>query len=256
MDNKSLLDFIQDWCVDTVGSFYCFFDKISLYIEKYSKAMKMNRNLEKLITLITFFGSMCCLILYAIFKYKAIIDSSSILFTLFLTHVFLLSMSKSLHSVSRSVFILLVLNFCAALYIFIMISELIKPQKVLWIFIIIIFSILWCMFSLIADSRIAKLSNEIITGIFTFLFTLTSFILTLLTEGIITEKIKTIDNQSEKLIADLIIYLLNRDNGLIKSILKVLCFLLLIIGLSSVQIVITSIRVHWEEKYRDKVIEQ
>lgn len=254
MDENSLLLKIQALIVLIHDLLFMFFDLVDVFIEKYYIFMIKNRRKDAIIIvggLVAIFIAMCL-------ENKLNIHQAHYFSYVFLLMLLVHGSLKVLYicsrSVSLSVIALTVLNLMASCIAYILINDIIKPYNLFWYTGIIIYSVFWILYSLISLSEVAKLANEIVAGIFTFIFTLMSFSITLLSEGIIAEYIIGLNNKQLRALTDqYLTYLL--EKGLIGFLLKSLGYVLLIVGLSSLQVVISNIRIHWEKKYRDKELE-
>lgn len=128
---------------------------------------------------------------------------------------------KSCHSVLFNLTFWVFFNLCFSVFVALIICAImdISDQYMIFPISFISYSLMWVCFSLVADAKVARLSNEIISGLLTLIFTITTYTASLYTDE--TQLVITV------------------AGGL----------LLPFIVLSVISIIAVNCKEYWEEKY-------
>lgn len=114
---------------------------------------------------------------------------------------------------------------------------------------LIIYSFFWISFSLLAETQVAKLANEIISGLNAFVFTLLSYYISLVSDKDIFSFFSKITPESSNYIWQLYEEMTIGGYSLTRLLVALTGVLLPFIGLSCISIVILNLKQYWTQKY-------
>lgn len=158
-------------------------------------------------------------------------------------------------SVLACVCILLVVNILTATIISLGLYKSISTESHIYpLYWLSIYSIIWIGLSLLANSRVAKLSNEIISGIFVMIFTLFTYFISLLSDKMIINHLSRLNSDFTSDFWIVLQQMANEGYGPTRILLIIVSICLPFIGLSSISIVLISIKEYWINKYGENSI--
>lgn len=247
---------VQHFFAFIFGKVFSFFDKILYLLKAYYDFMKCNNSLECNISLIAFIGSCVSAILYNSIKIDFFETCTYCFLAILLLHIILTTLYVFSNSVFLSIIFLLFINSMVSTLTFYYIIEKDEDYGLNGYLIFILYCCIWTLYSFLANSKVSKLANEVIAGIFTFIYTIISFYLSILSDDQILQLAKYYNNgKYDHGIQDYEARI-RMGYSFVKDLQKASGILLVIVGLSAFFVVIIGLRIYWEEKYRDKVIEQ
>lgn len=254
MDNKGLLQKIQKWFVRLAGQVFMFFDWVYSLIEKYHVFSQSNPKWDRMLWM--FFGSGFVLlaILSTFLKHALIVQVLCACLIFLFTHGLLKGLYICLNSVSLSVISLLLFNAGISGILCVLLVEQLHLMKQYFYSFFISYSVLWIFYSLLAQTKVSKVANEIMAGLSALVYTLASHYLNLLTDKQILDWFTKIPgytyDPTDQSLAELETFLVNTN--FVRELQNLSGLLLISVGLSALLVVIVNLRVYWEDKYRDK----
>lgn len=114
---------------------------------------------------------------------------------------------------------------------------------------IIIYSVFWISFSLLAETQVAKLANEIVSGVTALFFTLLSYYISLLSDNSIFSFFSSLDPHSPNAIWQVYEEMVKEGYSLSRLLFALTGVFLPFIGLSCISTVILSLKQYWIQKY-------
>lgn len=240
---------IHVFTVNGWGKIFKGFDRLFLLLERYTKAEKIAFN--KALAII-FTASIIAILVS--FRFS-ILEQYQLYFQLLVMCISIITIVPPfIYSVCTSTmacvgFLTFINFFTAFLISYSIIYANALNHSMLFSLWILIYALIWLFISLLANTKVAKLSNEIVSGLFVLIYTTLTYFISLLSDKLI---LNYLSNVIPDVPSAYWVYLqraADEGYGPTKLLLIIVGVCLPFIGLSCISIVLISLKEYWFEKY-------
>lgn len=119
---------------------------------------------------------------------------------------------------------------------------------------LVVYGVFWITYSLVADSKVSKLANEFISGVFVLTFTIASYFISTLSSQKIIQWLANEIPENKQIIIQIGKELELNGISLTLALNLSIGIFLPFIGFSAISIILVNFKEYWREKYSDKCL--